>query len=103
MLASCLGIYEHVKGNYEAGPLDRVYGEKWDSTSTVSRVWHAVNGSVGPAPLLASGALGLIGLLVFLSTMDHPVLDSPVLGSPVIDSPVLDSPVLDSPVAVGEV
>ena len=87
LAASALGIFEHVKGNYESGPLDRVYGEKWDSMSAVSRFWHAVDGSVGPSPLLAPGALGLIGLLVFLSTVDHPLLARPVLARPVLDRP----------------
>jgi hypothetical protein len=82
VLAAGLGIFEHVKGNYEAGPLDRVYGERWDAMSSVSRVWHAVDGSVGPSPLLAPGTLALIGMLVYLSTFDHPLLGRGPVASP---------------------
>ncbi len=84
LAAAAFGMFEHIKGNYESAPLDRVYGEKWDSMSMISRLWHAVDGSVGPSPLLAPGALGLIGLLVYLSTVDHPMLDRTMLDYPAV-------------------
>lgn len=74
LAGTALGVYQHIEGNLEAGPLDRVWGERWDSLSGAARLWHAANGDVGPAPLLASGVLAMIGLLVFLHTLGHPVL-----------------------------
>lgn len=74
VLTAIVGIYKHVDANYEAGPLDRVYGEKWDSMSALSRWWAAINGGVGPAPTLAAGVLAQAALAIFFATLGHPVL-----------------------------
>jgi hypothetical protein len=69
---SLIGIYKHVRGNYDAGPLDLRYYLTWESMSEADRWWKAITKSVGPAPPLAPGALAQMGLLVLLATVRHP-------------------------------
>jgi hypothetical protein len=68
-----LGIVLHVHENMEAAPLDRHYGEVWDSMGTVDQVWAAVTGEVGPAPTLAPGALAEISFALLLATIRMPL------------------------------
>ena len=68
------GALEHASNNYEAGPLDAVYGATWDQMNVVARWWHALTGSVGPAPTLAPLVLAQIGLCLLLATVQHPAL-----------------------------
>lgn len=70
---SGLGIVLHVHENMEAAPLDRHYGDVWDSMSTVDQVWAAVSGEVGPAPTLAPGALAEISFALLLATVRLPL------------------------------
>ncbi len=72
--ASALGIWEHVQGNYNAGPLDRVYGPRWDSMSALSRWWAASIHSVGPSPPLAPAILLQVALCITFATVAHPAL-----------------------------
>ncbi|MGH8974175.1 MAG: hypothetical protein ACRD0C_13375 [Acidimicrobiia bacterium] len=68
------GVYEHIAENYHAGPLDAVYGPKWESMRTLSRLWAAATGGVGPAPTLAPAVLTQIALCLFVATLAHPAL-----------------------------
>jgi hypothetical protein len=61
-----LGIVMHVWGNYDAAPLDAVYGKIWDATPMWKQWWLAFSMRVGPAPALASGALILLAGMVWL-------------------------------------
>ncbi len=61
-----LGVVMHVKGNLSAAPLDAVYGRLWEAMPAWERLWLAVSMRVGPAPALASGALVLLGGMVWL-------------------------------------
>ena len=72
VLAAGFGIFEHVKANYDTAPLDRVWGPAWDSMSFTARLWRAIDGSVGPSPLLAPGLLAQAGLGLVLATIGHP-------------------------------
>ncbi len=63
-----LGVYKHVEANHEAGPLDAVYGARWDAMSGLSQWWHALIESVGPSPSFAPGATALIGLCLLVAT-----------------------------------
>lgn len=73
LLVAGLGIALHVHGNLEAGPLDRHYAATWDTLSSVEQWWLASTGGVGPAPVLAPGALAEISLMLLLATVAHPV------------------------------
>lgn len=73
-LASAFGMVQHVHGNYEAGPLDAVYGEEWDTLSVATRWWYALVKTVGPSPALAPGVLALASLCVVGATLRHPAL-----------------------------
>jgi len=57
MLASVVGVGLHVIENLDAGPLDRDCAAVWASMSAFEQWWAAITGGVGPAPVLAPGAL----------------------------------------------
>jgi hypothetical protein len=64
---SLFGIFEHIKANYDAIPLDYRYTKKWTTMSTVSKVWTAVTKSAGPSPVLAPGILALAATCMLLA------------------------------------
>ena len=72
--AALYGVVMHVVANYEAGPLDGVYGDRWDAASGLTRVWWAATETVGPSPFLAPAVLAQLSLLVLLATVRHPLL-----------------------------
>jgi hypothetical protein len=67
-----VGMGVHVHGNYEAGPLDAVYGPDWDTMSASARWWAALVKSVGPSPALAPGILIVTSLCLFAATIGLP-------------------------------
>jgi hypothetical protein len=73
MIASVVGVWQHVAANYDAGPLDFRYTNVWDSLPELSRWWLAVSKTVGAAPPLAPGALAQAALAVLLATVGQPV------------------------------
>lgn len=73
-LAALFGMWEHVRGNYEAGPLDRRYTYTWDTLSPTARWWKAVTKSVGPSPMLAPAVLVQASLCLLFATRRHPAL-----------------------------
>jgi len=68
-LASAFGVWEHVEGNYDSGPLDFRYATTWASMSEASRWWKAVSGGVGAAPPIVPGALALVAALLVAQTL----------------------------------
>lgn len=72
--SAALGVWEHIEGNHDAGPLDAGYANTWDGLGPVTQWWLAARKGVGPAPPLAPGALALTGLVVLLATAHHPAL-----------------------------
>jgi len=82
MASAVLGMFLHVLGNYEAGPLDAVYGEKWDSMSELNRWWQSTIQAVGPSPALAPGTLIIAALCLLFAARDHPVLEPLELSAP---------------------
>ena len=70
-LSSGFGVFEHVKGNYEAGPLDANFTDRWATMSGAGRWWAAFAKTVGPSPSLAPGALALAALCVLFATLGH--------------------------------
>jgi hypothetical protein len=68
------GVALHVLENLDAGPLDRHFATTWDGLGAAQQWWLAITGGVGPAPVLAPGALAEISLALLLSTLRHPAL-----------------------------
>jgi hypothetical protein len=75
VVASIVGIGLHVIENLDAGPLDRNYASIWSSMTPFDQWWAAITGGVGPAPVLAPGALAEISLALLLATVRHPLLE----------------------------
>ncbi len=71
------GMVLHVHENLDAGPLDRVFAATWDGLAALDQWWLAITGGVGPAPVLAPGALAEIALALLLATVRHPGLSTP--------------------------
>ncbi|HEU5318916.1 MAG TPA: hypothetical protein VFX49_22580 [Chloroflexota bacterium] len=71
VLASLVGMYEHVEANYESGPLDYRYTESWASMPEGARWWAALSKTVGPAPPIAPGVLSQASLALLLATLRH--------------------------------
>ena len=75
-LIGVIGVGFHVVENLAAGPLDRDYAATWDSMSVVAQWFAAVTGAVGPAPVLAPGAIAEIALALLVGTIRHPAFAS---------------------------
>lgn len=71
-VVAVFGIVEHVKANYDAGPLDRRYSTRWETMSESSRWWTAVSGGVGPSPPLAPAILAQAACCLALATAGRP-------------------------------
>jgi hypothetical protein len=71
---AAVGVYEHVKANYEAGPLDFRYAGRWATMSAGARVWAAVSRNVGPTPSFAPAALGIAAMCLWFARLRHPRL-----------------------------
>jgi hypothetical protein len=67
---SVLGVYKHIQGNYDAGPLDQRLMTRWDAMPFPERLWTASTQGVGPSPVLAAGALAMTALVVLLATVE---------------------------------
>ncbi len=74
---SLFGVLEHILGNFEAGPLDGVFGDQWESLSLGQRAWLAATHGVGPSPPLAPGILIYVAACLLLALRHQPMLDSP--------------------------
>ncbi len=77
LVVAALGVAMHVVENLAAGPLDRSYASQWQSMSFLVQLWTATTGGVGPAPVLAPGALAEISLALVVATLRHPALSNP--------------------------
>lgn len=69
IISALIGVWQHIAGNYEAGPLDGRYTATWESLPVLERWWLAASKGVGPAPPLAAGALAQLGLSLLLASM----------------------------------
>lgn len=63
-----VGVWQHVQANYDTAPLDARYADRWETMSVSQRWWEVAKGSVGPAPMLASGVLLYIGVALASAT-----------------------------------
>jgi hypothetical protein len=67
--ASLIGVWQHIRSNYQIAPLQRQHADTWASRSAISRIWQATAGGVDPsAPSLAPFALVVAGACVWLAT-----------------------------------
>jgi hypothetical protein len=72
VLVAGIGIVVHVAANRDVGPLDAVHGAGWAGLARPVQWWLAATMTVGPAPPLAPGLLGMQGCLVLLATVANP-------------------------------
>jgi hypothetical protein len=71
-VTALIGVGVHIHENYNAGPLDYRYAERWEAMTFVSRLWTAATKSVGPAPVLAPLVLAQVGVSLALATIGLP-------------------------------
>ncbi len=71
-VTALFGVWEHIAGNYDAGPLDARYADTWDSMSEASRWWVSAIQAVGPSPALAPGVLVVAALCVLVASIGLP-------------------------------
>jgi hypothetical protein len=69
LLTSLYGVLEHALVNYDSGPLDQRFADRWDALSPWLQWWYAITRTVGPAPTLAPGMLGQAALTLMLATV----------------------------------
>lgn len=66
--ASIYGVLDHIAVNYNSGPLDYRFADRWDSLSAAEQWWYALTKQVGPSPPLAPGILAQTALLLVLAS-----------------------------------
>jgi hypothetical protein len=74
LAVAVIGVALHFVANFDAGPLDRAYALSWASLPVVQQWFLAATDTVGPAPVLAPGALAEISLALLVGTIAHPAL-----------------------------
>jgi hypothetical protein len=72
LVTSAIGVFIHVRANYEAAPLDFRYTDSWPTTPEPIRWLLAATDTVGPSPSLAPAALAFLALLLLIATLRHP-------------------------------
>lgn len=76
VLAGVVGAVLHAHGNFEAGPLDGVYGDRWDSMGSTEQWWLAIRQQVGPSPVIVPFALAQLALLVAVALPPRRPIDA---------------------------
>jgi hypothetical protein len=69
-----VGVFIHVRANYEAAPLDFRFTDSWPTTAEPIRWLLAATDTVGPSPTLAPAALTFAALALLAATSRHPAL-----------------------------
>lgn len=69
MVTAAFGVFEHVLANYDAGPLDFRYANRWATMSAASRWWAAATEAVGPSPTLAPAVLAQSAMCLLFATL----------------------------------
>ena len=72
--ASVFGLYEHVRANHRAAPLDDRYATTWAGMSFAAMWWAAASRSVGPAPPIAAAVPAQAAICLAFATAGHPAL-----------------------------
>lgn len=68
LFGAAAGLWHHIDTNHARGA---EFLDTWDALSGAEQWWFAFNGTVGPAPALAPGLLGLAGALLLVAVMDR--------------------------------
>ncbi len=76
LVTAAIGVFVHIRANYETAPLDFRYTDSWPTTSEPVRWLLAATDTVGPSPSLAPLAMAFVALVLLLATIDHPALAS---------------------------
>ena len=69
LLTGAIGIFLHLSENLDEGEDLAQYAQTWESMPVLERVWLALNGTVGEAPLLAPGMVSLAGVILFIAVL----------------------------------
>ena len=77
-VAGAIGVFIHVRSNYEVAPLDFRYTASWPTTAEPIRWLLAATDTVGPSPTLAPAALTFAAFCLLAATLHHPALDRSV-------------------------
>jgi hypothetical protein len=72
--SGAIGVFIHVRANYEAAPLDFRFTDSWQTTAELIRWLLAATDTVGPSPTLAPAALTFAALALLAATLRHPAL-----------------------------
>ena len=73
LVTSAIGVFIHIRANYESAPLDFRYTDSWPTTAEPIRWLLAATDTVGPSPTLAPAAIGFVALALLVATMRHPM------------------------------
>ncbi len=63
ILFAAVGIRQGLDANCDTAPPDARYSDRWNTLSNDERRREVVKGSIGPAPVLAAGALAQTGIV----------------------------------------
>ena len=69
LLTGAIGIFLHLSENLDEGEDLAQYAQTWESVPFLERLWLALNGTVGEAPLLAPGMVSLAGVILFVAVL----------------------------------
>jgi hypothetical protein len=72
LIVSAVGVFVHIRSNYEAAPLDFRYTASWPTTPEPIRWLLAATDTVGPSPTLAPAAIAFLALALLIVTLRHP-------------------------------
>jgi hypothetical protein len=72
LIVSAVGVFVHIRSNYEAAPLDFRYTLSWPTTPEPIRWLLAATDTVGPSPTLAPAAIAFLALALLIVTLRHP-------------------------------
>ena len=72
LIVSAVGVFIHIRSNYEAAPLDFRYTASWPTTPEPIRWLLAATDTVGPSPTLAPAAIAFLALALLIVTLRHP-------------------------------
>ena len=73
-IVGAIGVFIHVRSNYEAAPLDFRYTDSWPTTAEPIRWLLAATDTVGPSPTLAPAAITFAAIALLAATLRHPAL-----------------------------
>jgi hypothetical protein len=73
-VSGAIGVFIHIRSNYEAAPLDFRFTDSWPTTAEPIRWLLAATDTVGPSPTLAPAALTFAALALLAATLRHPAL-----------------------------